>query len=676
MNKQRFRMFALSCCLTLALCAGAWAADGPRMTGKPPLIPDGFADAASLLDGQSPASGTGLHSGQTSLDKLSREEIAYILSSNPLTLPQELYDETPSVSAPYATGKVKPEVLLMAANRLSALRRIAGLPPVELDNALCENAQYGAVLLAASSFSHTPQKPTDMDNDFYQKGYAATTSSNIAYGYSLTQAVDGFMDDSDGGNVELLGHRRWQLNPLLGRVGFGYANGRTAEKVFDMSGTASDYDFISWPSSGYFPAGLFGGNQAWSVSVNPARYASPRQADLTVTLSRQSDGKTWTFSNAENYVAASEGKYYHVDNAGYGVSNCVIFRPDGVDAYDGRYTVTIAGLTDGDGAPLTFSYDVDFFDARGYAGSTVRSVTVTPWNRLYMAQEYVDSASLAKLAALLPRDVTIATEDGRTFSSTINSAWTPDPQNRRWTASANPYVLPRNISDPNGLLNSVSVAYQTIEYAGSLTVSPTTQTVGQSGQFRLWLYMTGMNAVELHQVTPSGSATLRYDASASNYNVDSQGYSVFTVNAWTADDVGDWFGVYYSSNGSWRDAYLAGGVSVQPDGGPEPPVTDPIALSDLSASGGAVSVTVSGSPATNCALWAAVYADGQFLRAAALSVASGVCGGALDLTGANQVAAVLLDADGRPVCASVQAALDASGGNNNNETPVLFRPDA
>ena len=108
-------------------------------------------------------------------------------------------------------------------DRLNALRRIAGVPDVALDSALSENAQYGAVLLAASDFSHSPAQPADMDGSFYQTASEATGSSNICAGRSLTGSVDAFMDDSDAGNIDRLGHRRWQLNPDMGRIGFGYA---------------------------------------------------------------------------------------------------------------------------------------------------------------------------------------------------------------------------------------------------------------------------------------------------------------------------------------------------------------------------------------------------------------------------------------------------------------------
>ena len=88
----------------------------------------------------------------------------------------------------------------------------------------------------------------------------------------------------------------------------------------------------------------------------------PRQSDLTVTLTRESDGRPWTFRGS-GYTAASSGAYFHVDTGNYGISNCIIFRPDGIGAYEGTYTVEIDGLRTRSGAAVQdFAYQVAFFD--------------------------------------------------------------------------------------------------------------------------------------------------------------------------------------------------------------------------------------------------------------------------------------------------------------------------
>lgn len=320
---------------------------------------------------------TGSDSGSKALSKLSKEEIVKLLSDNPLTLPENVFDAQPSCAPPYAAGTVSGAALRAAMNRLNALRRLAGVPSASLDAPLCSIAQHGAVLLACE-YGHTPAKPADMDESFYQTGYDGTSNSNIYQGVNLTEAVDGFMQDRGSNNLGRMGHRRWQLNPTLGKVGFGYVrNGSdheqfVAERITDESGVGCDYDFIAWPASGNFPASdtLFGPAFAWSVSVNPDKYAVPSLSDVKVSLKRESDGRTWTFQGG-GYTASDSGAYFSVNTENRGLTNAIIFRPDGIVRYEGVYTVTIDGLGT---APL--SYQVDFFDPDTYGKSGTETTDV------------------------------------------------------------------------------------------------------------------------------------------------------------------------------------------------------------------------------------------------------------------------------------------------------------
>ena len=314
-------------------------------------------------------------SGLASLPKLSKGEITRLLTENPLGFAGSAFFVMPSTTAPYTTGTVSDVALTAALNRLNLIRRLAGLEPVVLDSDLTRRAQYGAVLLAAGgTFTHYPDKPADMEDNFYKSGLNATSSSNIYMGTNATlpQAVDAFMDDSDGGNLPTLGHRRWLLNPTMGKTGFGFSPSNKAYSsltynfatlwAFDRSGSGGDYDFVSWPASGAFPNTLFEQDQAWSITLNPGKYTIPNRSDLRVTLTRASDGAVWTLDGGETYAAANSGAWLGVDTGNYGVANCIIFRPAADAApYSGTYTVTIDGLRTADGQRADFTYEVDFF---------------------------------------------------------------------------------------------------------------------------------------------------------------------------------------------------------------------------------------------------------------------------------------------------------------------------
>ena len=335
-----------------------------------------FMDTSSLVSGYSGY----LNSGSTALGKLPKTEIAKLLSDNPQKKPSSdsgYFDVAPSVSGTYKTGTVKAAYLQAATNRLSALRKIAGLPGVTMDTALNSQAQYGAVLLAASNFDHYPDRPSDMDKSFFDSGTAATSTSNISAGRHLTETPDGFMKDEGTNNLPYMGHRRWQLNPYMAKVGFGFAinysnpnsyGKYTDEMAHDNSGEGFDYKFISWPASGNFPRQIFDNDTAWSVTLSPAYYETPNINNIKVTLTRSSDGKKWTFSKSESYSVTDTGKYFTVDTQNMGISNCIIFRPAASDIskYDGEYTVVISGLKDSFGNTVSLSYKVQFFDADSY----------------------------------------------------------------------------------------------------------------------------------------------------------------------------------------------------------------------------------------------------------------------------------------------------------------------
>lgn len=59
------------------------------------------------------------------------------------------------------------------------------------------------------------------------------------------------------------------------------------------------------------------------------------------------------------------------------MANCIIFRPEGVETYDGVYQVTIDGLRDRSGALVDFTYEVDFFQSG--AGELADPTGATDW---------------------------------------------------------------------------------------------------------------------------------------------------------------------------------------------------------------------------------------------------------------------------------------------------------
>lgn len=315
-------------------------------------------------------------SGDLSVAALSQDAISQKYAT--VTTPTKIFDQQPSVTAPYATGKLSQSLLNSGLTLLNYFRYVTKLPSVQLDETLTSNAQHGAVLLAAiDELTHYPSKPADMEDAFYKIGAASTSSSNISWnmGYSAADSLYislmGCLHDSGTTNISTLGHRRWLLNPTLLNVGFGYAqavNGSnySTTQVFDRSGRAVDYDFISFPASGNFPKNLFKNTVPWSVTLNPQRFETPNVNQLTVTITRQSDGKVWTLDSSTGAPVNNTQACLGVNTQGYGVSNCIIFTPgaNSLTSCDGIFTVEITGLKTRDGKDARLLYEVNFFDTK------------------------------------------------------------------------------------------------------------------------------------------------------------------------------------------------------------------------------------------------------------------------------------------------------------------------
>jgi len=283
--------------------------------------------------------------------------------------------ETQNLEAPYKPGKLHSDFIEDGVKSANFARFLAGLPnDLVQDDALNELAQFGAVLTAAhGKLNHTPDRPSDMEESFYLKGYESTSSSNLymRYGHRgstsfLANSVWSYMSDNSSPiNLASVGHRRWILNPPLRKVGFGYAEsastGYTPMAVFDKSRTeAVEYDFIGWPAKGYFPIQHFGGSDPWSVSLNLERYDIPPIYDLNVKLTRRSDGKSWIFNEQSKM---GQGPFdFNANYDAYGRTT-IVFRPPGIDSYrdSDLYDVEITGLKTKSGEATSIKYSTTFF---------------------------------------------------------------------------------------------------------------------------------------------------------------------------------------------------------------------------------------------------------------------------------------------------------------------------
>ncbi|MCL6603988.1 MAG: S-layer homology domain-containing protein [Paenibacillus sp.] len=307
----------------------------------------------------------------------------------------DIYEQVPRFESPMDPGKLKKVYIEDGLKAVNFVRYLAGLPnDVEADWNLEKQEQAAALVNALNGgLSHNPTQPANMDNALFSLASAGAGSSNLYAGDpTLYSNVTGYMSDSDSSNIDRVGHRRWIMNPRMKKTMFGfifksmetpYQNGAMYVFNKDRSESEVQYDYISWPSAGYFPKELFAPSDAWSVSVNPNTYDKTRTSSIQVNLTRVRDGKSWSFNETNK---DRSGKYFNVEKSGFGVPYCIIFRPDDLKQFEAedKFKVDIQGIYLKGGQETTISFETTMFDMGSQASFRTDSIQLTPGEQLHL----------------------------------------------------------------------------------------------------------------------------------------------------------------------------------------------------------------------------------------------------------------------------------------------------
>ena len=155
-----------------------------------------------------------------------------------------------------------PTEICAALRRLKAYRFLAGLPykHLALDSELnAFSLKAARICERLGHLTHTPENP-GLSEEEYADARLAAGKSNLAYykpASGLAQVVDGWMSDSDENNIERVGHRRWCLNPSMGKTGMGRSGEYSAMWASDCGRPWEDYAFIAHPRRGFTPTRFF-----------------------------------------------------------------------------------------------------------------------------------------------------------------------------------------------------------------------------------------------------------------------------------------------------------------------------------------------------------------------------------------------------------------------------------
>ena len=160
----------------------------------------------------------------------------------------------------------------------------------------------------------------------FDQAYKGASNSNIAFDNNQKKTlnetlIDSWMADKDSENISQLENRSRILNPSMEQIGFGAITGSkgiySAMYTTDHSGETENIFGIAWPAQN-MPIEYFGNDYPWSVSTDETLKAS----EIRVTLTRESDGKKWSFSKD-----SADGDFYVYSDNSAQKSN-IIFRPE------------------------------------------------------------------------------------------------------------------------------------------------------------------------------------------------------------------------------------------------------------------------------------------------------------------------------------------------------------
>lgn len=273
----------------------------------------------------------------------------------------DYFEERPTVHTDdrdHKAGRLNSQVLQDALNMVNFARYLAGMPEdVVLDEEYNNYAQHAVTLLGAYDLlTHTPTKRDDMTEAFFDTAYTGTSRSNLwsCRQCRVSHGIIAFLDDYGLNNRERVGHRRHILKPQLAKVGFGHALTETQKNpvamlvIGDYRTEKVDYEYVAWPSPGYFPEAFLRASESWSIDLNPERY-QPITDQIIIEV-------TNVVTGSKEILNKNSGNVFFYESHG------LVFIPSNTE--DGHiFEVRITGLRDHFGNAREINYSTIFFDS-------------------------------------------------------------------------------------------------------------------------------------------------------------------------------------------------------------------------------------------------------------------------------------------------------------------------
>ena len=293
------------------------------------------------------------------------------------TKTSEVFDQLPSIKSPYAAGKMSDKAIADVLRRLNFARWQSGLNEVAVNSQYMERNQKGAVVLAAlKTITHTPAKPSGMDDDFYQEACAGVGadenySGNCGYGQTMYDSIKGYLDETANIQEANIGHRLSLLDMTTDKTSFGYAGVYNCLSMYyaDEGTLHNDETYYAWPSAGYFTSNMLDPNAYWHIITDWYRCET-----LTVTLTYL--GNSYVVEDEDIlYDSGYNALYFQLPKTlKTAVTKNRMFK-DGAEI-----NVRMEGMTDKKGNSIVVDYPVRFMNIHEHnwgTGEVTKKATCT-----------------------------------------------------------------------------------------------------------------------------------------------------------------------------------------------------------------------------------------------------------------------------------------------------------
>ncbi len=261
---------------------------------------------------------------------------------------EQYYEEAPNISGCEA-GVLKQSEKDKVLTLLNRIRNLHDLPPFEYDSQFDDEAAEISLIIVANfadhGFSQQNHQPPQSWHCWSQTGYDGGTSSNLFYGGGTRTSETSVISWLNDRGVNVLGHRRWILDPFVKYIAFGRADGVPINGSNTISGMAFYYDadreanissldndYVAFPYGDYPPSYY---DHGWSVmSFTAIGDRSSRWANNSDVVSYKSTIDGEVVNEVKVEVEDESGHVEEFtpesglgwDYGGYGIPNCLIWQ--------------------------------------------------------------------------------------------------------------------------------------------------------------------------------------------------------------------------------------------------------------------------------------------------------------------------------------------------------------